>query len=178
MGQYYKLINFDKKEFVNPHELGSGLKAWECLANHPGVAAAMIVLMVSSPEIRGGGDLNSEHCDICHCFIGRWAGDRVALVGDYAEVSDLSSIGVDSKQAYEDCEDETVPVWTKRSTRNTLFRCMIPGDPHYGLYEGRRTVKASLYKNISKYVAHVIEAELDGRFVGTGWKEWKPNYGG
>ena len=29
MGQYHKLINLDKKEFVDPHKLGLGLKQVE-----------------------------------------------------------------------------------------------------------------------------------------------------
>ena len=32
MGQYWKAVNLDKREFVHPHRLGCGLKLWEQLA--------------------------------------------------------------------------------------------------------------------------------------------------
>jgi hypothetical protein len=34
MGQYYKLVNLDKKEFVSPWEIGGVAKLWEWAANH------------------------------------------------------------------------------------------------------------------------------------------------
>jgi hypothetical protein len=72
----------DKKEVINPHGLGSGLKLWEQIASYPGTGAALIVLLACSNG-RGGGDLKY------HPMVGRWAGDRIAVVGDYAEDGDL-----------------------------------------------------------------------------------------
>lgn len=83
MGQYWKAVNLDKKEFIHPHELGSGLKLWEIIANgEAGVGVALCILLADMPEPRGGGDLQPNP------FIGRWAGDRVALVGDYSREGD------------------------------------------------------------------------------------------
>ncbi|MEM3790654.1 MAG: hypothetical protein QW260_06175 [Thermoproteota archaeon] len=87
MGQYWLICNFDKKEFVSPDRLGAGYKLWECLAN-PGPGAALIILLAAEREVRGGGDLDLDTPGAAE-VIGRWAGDRVALVGDYAEDSDL-----------------------------------------------------------------------------------------
>lgn len=82
MSQYHYLCNFDKKEFVHPHKLGDGLKAREQVASGPGgIGSAMIYLMVC-PEPRGGGDFNPND------VMGRWHGDRVAIIGDYAEKGD------------------------------------------------------------------------------------------
>ena len=36
MGQYWIPVNLDKKEFIEPHKLASGLKLWEQMANFPG----------------------------------------------------------------------------------------------------------------------------------------------
>ena len=47
MGQYWLPVNLDKREFVNPHKLGAGLKLWEQLANHPGTC-----LLYTSPSPR------------------------------------------------------------------------------------------------------------------------------
>jgi hypothetical protein len=83
MGQYWKAVNLDKKEFINPHDLGAGLKLWEIIANgDAGVGVALCILLAEMPERRGGGDLEE------HPYIGRWVGDRVALVGDYAQEGD------------------------------------------------------------------------------------------
>ena len=85
MGQYWLTVNLDKREYINPHELGSGLKLREQLGTHPGPGAALIILLAAMPEARGGGDFKANP-DV----VGRWAGDRIALVGDYAERGDLS----------------------------------------------------------------------------------------
>ena len=165
MGQYWFPVNLDKKEYILPHELGTGLKLWEQLANHPGTGAALIVLLAAMPEARGGGDFDLEenwhgpertfpkfnvdpapmpedYPTIAHSVIGRWAGDRIALVGDYAENSDLPA-EFKASTIYDKCHDD---------------------------YEGK-----DKYTNITKYVVTVIEHELGGKFQGEGWKEWIEN---
>ena len=96
MGQYWLPVNLDKKEFIDPHVLGAGLKLWEQLASHPGTGAALVVLCAAMPEARGGGDLKANP-DI----VGRWAGDRIALVGDYAERKDIPT--EDASVIYDQC---------------------------------------------------------------------------
>lgn len=82
MGQYWLPVNLDKKEFIDPHKLASGLKLWEIIANDH-VGKALCILCAAMPSQRGGGDLME------HPAVGRWAGDRIALVGDYATDDDL-----------------------------------------------------------------------------------------
>jgi hypothetical protein len=141
MGQYWLPVNLDKHEFIDPHKLGAGLKLWEQLANHPGTAGALIVLTAAMPEPRGGGDFDvdtnmhgpervdmsregpmpDEYPAIAARTIGRWAGDRIALVGDYAEDGDLapehkaSTIyarcrGEDRPDAFTDITDDVAKV--------------------------------------------------------------------
>lgn len=175
MGQYWLVVNLDKKEFIDPHKLGAGLKLWEQLANHPGTGAALIVLLAAEREQRGGGDLDIDvnwhgperefpkhnitpgpmpegyilfdkdthevkestlYPDIARRTIGRWAGDRIAIVGDYAEDSDLPDSPVPASKIYDKC---------------------IEGE----------------FKDISDDVCRVIEHELHGKFVGDGWREFK-----
>jgi hypothetical protein len=101
MGQYWKPINIDKKEYIHPHTLGAGLKLWEQLANHPGIGEALIILLaLPACNGRGGGDLRP------HPVIGRWAGDRVILVGDYAEPEDYEDIINLDNHLYDECHDE------------------------------------------------------------------------
>ena len=86
MGQYHVLVNLDKKEVVTPHGLGLGLKQWEHLGEFNGTLAdAMYILMMTSPS-RGGGDFPSTNIS------SRWVGDRVLILGDYTQDSDVPSI--------------------------------------------------------------------------------------
>ena len=86
MGQYHVLVNLDKKEVVTPHGLGLGLKQWEHLGEFNGTLAdAMYILMMTSPS-RGGGDFPSTNIS------SRWVGDRVLILGDYTQDSDVASI--------------------------------------------------------------------------------------
>ena len=86
MGQYHVLVNVDKKEIVVPHGLGLGLKQYEHIGEFNGTLAdAMYILMMTSPA-RGGGDFPSTNIS------SRWSGDRVLVVGDYTEDSDVPSI--------------------------------------------------------------------------------------
>ena len=107
MGQYWYPVNLDKKEFVNPHKLGCGLKLWEQLANTPNTGDALLILCAAMPEKRGGGDLSHES-EAARRTIGRWAGDRIALVGDYAERSDLPD-EFQAEHIYDKCQNEE---WT------------------------------------------------------------------
>jgi hypothetical protein len=83
MGQYHVLVNLDKEEVVSPHGLGLGLKQYEHLGEFNGTLAdAMYILTMTSPN-RGNGDLPDTGIS------GRWAGDRVVVVGDYTSDADL-----------------------------------------------------------------------------------------
>jgi len=195
MGQYWKLVNLDKKEFVHPHKLGSGLKLWECLANSPGIGGAMIILQAAMPVPRGGGDLtldsdNDAYNEIAKRTIGRWAGDRVVLVGDYAEDSDLprrqkaSSI-YGKCMSKDDWRDDIKSCYSaiKKLNNGTLYSNELAPevtaqrikDYEDRIYKLKTEVWYNLYNDISDDVVKVIEYELDGRFHGEGWKEWKYN---
>lgn len=147
MGQYWKAVNLDKREYVHAHKLGSGLKLWEQLANHPGPGAALIILCAAHREVRGGGDLSMDS-DVAKRTIGRWAGDRVVLVGDYAENEDLPSVP-DFADLY--------------------GKCTSPAD----LDPDEGVDPTSLYTDVTDDVCAVIEAELNGTFTGTGWRHFE-----
>lgn len=85
MGQYWVCVNLDKKEYIFGHDLGHGIKLWEIAANFPGIQTGLVILLAAQPEPRGGGDFSEDGLTT----VGRWVGDRVVLVGDYAEDDDL-----------------------------------------------------------------------------------------
>lgn len=78
MGQYHRLVNIDKREWVDPHGLGLGSKQYEHTGCDASLADAMYVLVMTSPA-EGGGDFPFTEIS------GRWAGDRVLIVGDYTK---------------------------------------------------------------------------------------------
>jgi dsRNA-specific ribonuclease len=104
MGQYFKIVNVDKKEFLHPHAFGDGLKLLEFGASGGSTMLGLAVLLATSNG-RGGGDLlpedypkydpktNKLHKSRAHLkqekiiakVAGRWAGDRIAVVGDYSD---------------------------------------------------------------------------------------------
>ena len=89
MGQYFKAVNTDKKEYVCPWCIGGGAKLWEWAANPEG---AILTLLLRKSDEGGGGDYYGYHkgcgeggpiaCDLSP-VVGRWAGDRVMMLGDY-----------------------------------------------------------------------------------------------
>lgn len=106
MGQYFKAVNLDRREYVCPWCLGAGAKFHEWVANPQGAILAFLLRM--SNEC-GGGDISRYHFmtqPFCSSMIrktipvaldrdepnipfridsvcGSWVGDRIALVGDY-----------------------------------------------------------------------------------------------
>lgn len=201
MGQYWYPVNLDKKEFIHPHKLGTGLKLWEQLANHPGIGAALIVLMAAMPEARGGGDFDldanwhgperevpgkhnagpgpmpTKYPAIAKAVIGRWAGDRVVLVGDYAKNGDLPKAkrrpgDLPFSKVFSACHPKTKEVVNDDSI-GASYRNREGRYVHYV-----ETAPAK-FTDISEMVAKVIEHELNGEFVGfvgfvgDGWKDWK-----
>lgn len=82
MGQYWVAVNLDKKEYIDPWKFDSGGKLCEQLWN--GTGDALFLLLAEHKAIRGGGDLEPDEE-----FMGRWAGDRVILTGDYSEDGEL-----------------------------------------------------------------------------------------
>jgi hypothetical protein len=77
MGQYYCIVNLDKKEFLHPHKFGDGLKLLEFGCSGDGTMTGLAILLASGNG-RGGGDLDSSNP-----IVGSWAGDRIVVAGDY-----------------------------------------------------------------------------------------------
>ena len=89
MGQYYKIVNIKKKQYITPHTFGDGAKLMEFSMSASGVLAGLAILLADGNG-RGGGDLHSEN-DI----VGSWAGDNIVVAGDYADTGKYFFSGVD-----------------------------------------------------------------------------------
>lgn len=98
MGQYHYTVNLDKKQFIHPHKLGDGLKLLEQCGWSPGGTNDALHMLLAACSGRGGGDFQSDSE-----WIGSWAGDRIAVIGDYAEPDDIA--GVNAQEVYGQCGD-------------------------------------------------------------------------
>jgi hypothetical protein len=112
MGQYFKAVNYDKREYVCPWCVGGSAKLWEWAANPWGAIFTMLLRQSTASGggdyyHRGGREIQVRTDDpgsaetVLHeilkgvamegrpitpapdTTVGRWAGDRVGLVGDY-----------------------------------------------------------------------------------------------
>jgi hypothetical protein len=91
MGQYFLVVNLDKKEFIHPHKFGDGLKLLEFGCSSCSTLTALTLLLRKSNE-GGGGDFHEfEKCEL----VGSWAGDRIVIIGDY-----------DESKVYEEAENQ------------------------------------------------------------------------
>lgn len=87
MGQYHKIVNLDKKQVISPHEFTDGYKLLEW--GQGGFTTTALAALLACSNNRGGGDLQTEHE-----LIGSWAGDRIAVVGDYWEEDEAKAGGI------------------------------------------------------------------------------------
>jgi hypothetical protein len=79
MGQYYRIVNIKKKQYISPYLFGDGSKLMEFSMSANGVLAGLAILLADGNG-RGGGDLNSDNP-----IVGSWAGDNIVVAGDYAD---------------------------------------------------------------------------------------------
>ena len=79
MGQYYKIVNVKKKQYITPHTFGDGAKLMEFSMSRNGVLSGLSILLADGNG-RGGGDLGSDNP-----IVGSWAGDNIVIAGDYAD---------------------------------------------------------------------------------------------
>lgn len=158
MGQYHYTVNLDKKEFLNPHKLGNGLKLWEQGASQFGVTQALHALLAVSNG-RGGGDYHEDPE-----FVGRWGGDRIAVVGDYAERGDLPP-KFRAECIYEACgitEEDIAKYYPTEKERKERLGPYSPGD----------------WVDISELAVAFLCAEYDLEVTSsTGWRTIEPRKG-
>ena len=107
MGQYYKVVNITKKEFISPWTFDDGAKLVEFGASGEGTMFALAALL-SDGNGRGGGDIMSDNNND-NSLIGSWAGDKIVISGDYADDNFLTreekralkkSVGKDNVNLY------------------------------------------------------------------------------
>jgi len=168
MGQYHCIVNLDKHEFLNPWDMGEGAKLLEWGYGSGTMLTALAILLAVSNG-RGGGDYHCNEQDkTLDEWVGRWGGDRIAVVGDYAEDGDLApehhagAIWTACSNAREGTD--TTPL-EERIAENETKRAVY-GDYVDGWNEKERAIEEMQppYRNITAEMRRVIEADGVVRF--------------
>ena len=100
MGQYFIIVNLDKKEYLHPHKFNDGLKLLEFGCSSCGTLTALTLLLRKSNE-SGGGDISIEND-----LIGSWAENRIVIIGDYDE----SKLYNKAQEEYKDISDSILEI--------------------------------------------------------------------
>ena len=171
MGQYWIPVNITKREYIDPHKFGVGLKLWEQVGVAHGTTTAMFILTAAMPEPRGGGDFES------HPAIGRWAGDRIAVVGDYAEDDDIPGCEIPASVLYTLCKSKSEMEDSIKHWEDLVERGANESENSKRLRARIAYLKKNKkpFKDISKMVCGAIEKIMDGKFSGDGWRKFVPN---
>lgn len=95
MGQYHKVYNLDKREVIHAHDIDNGLKLLEqCGPGGKPTTSDAVWLLLANSNGRGGGDAPD------HPIVGRWAGDRLVVQGDYASDDDAAYLTEEDREGY------------------------------------------------------------------------------
>lgn len=121
MGQYHYVVNLDKHEYLHPHKFNDGLKLLEFGSSGQGTLLGLTFLLAKDDGL-GGGDFHAKREfpeTTAAELVGSWAGDRVAIYGDYGPEAE----GGDSPWADQDHPD--APEWTDISERVVTALCTV-----------------------------------------------------
>src|SRR5665213_451030 len=145
MGQYHHPVCIEAEEGLVPHILGCGLKEAEQVFTRPGTCAALVALV----SARGG----NMPADCSHSpLVGRWAGKRVLIQGDYAE-------------------DGDIPEWDGPPLSLLYHALRSPEDrqPWDGMPEGYWDT-VPLFADLSEEAVAFLEGACSVRFFGDSWR--------
>lgn len=137
MGQHFMPVNLDKHEFLDPHKLGDGLKFREQGSAEGGCGDAIRLLLAV------GLDRNE--------WIGRWAGDRIAVIGDYVRDDDMAA---------------------EHAAGSIYDRCLEDHTDAEALEVSRL---GPLYTDITDQLIPTLEQLYNVVYLGDGWRQrWSP----
>lgn len=106
MGQYWIVTNHTKREFLNPHKFGDGLKFREFAGSGSGTLAGLAYLLADPSSMgEGGGDMKSAGPSC-----GKWIGNNIEISGDYSHKrnGDPANVYTLARESYTDISDDLV----------------------------------------------------------------------
>lgn len=174
MGQYHNIINATRHEYLGAHELGNGVKMLEQSCSYGGVRASLVAFLA-----RRGGNMPA---DLSYSpLIGRWAGNAIMAIGDYAEAGDLPSWKgeLPEPELYRACREKP-----KRPARG--YHWLVQGESEtQAILRGKREHQEALaeweafcakhrpVRNVAPKVKGLLESACNIRFKGNdGWIDY------
>ena len=101
MGQYFLIVNLDRKEYIDPPLK----KLWEIAAN-PEIGGVLAYLLATDNPDGTGLYLKWMNNELK--WFGKWCGDRIALVGDYGrQAPNFKKVGTDYNTLIAEFKDIT-----------------------------------------------------------------------
>jgi hypothetical protein len=145
MGQYHHPVCIEAEEGFVPHNLGCGLKEAEQIFTRPGTCAALVALVSAR-----GGNMPADYSQ--SPLVGRWAGKRVLVQGDYAE-------------------DGDIPDWDGPPLSLLYHALRSPEErgPWEGMTEGYWDT-VPVFADLSEEAAAFLEGACSVRFFGDNWR--------
>jgi hypothetical protein len=134
MGQYHHPVCIEAEEGLDPAGMDSGLKEGEQGFNRPSTPNAIVALVCAR-----GGNMPAD-CSQSR-LIGRWAGKRVLIQGDYAD-------------------DDDIPGW-KGPRLSKLYRAMRPVEDRKPEKDWRTT---PVFADITRDACAFLEAACSVRY--------------
>ena len=90
--QHHLIVNLDKRQFLEPNDFGDQATLTGFGNEAQGTMTALAVLLARDNGF-GAGDVQLPHETPDGALIGSWAGDRIAIVGDFASSPALTESG-------------------------------------------------------------------------------------
>jgi hypothetical protein len=146
MGQYFRVINKTKKELLNPHTFGSGLKIGEIISSRGEILQGLALLLAEG---------HIEYKDSIpkpSTIIGRWQGDKITILGDSAydkEGNNIWDTMCDSKaelkKLWKDISSETYSVLLENSPIRDRKAKQIKKDGTKWMYSCEKALMEKLF---------------------------------
>lgn len=126
MGQYYKIVNTTKRQYLDPSAFGDGLKLMAFANSESGVMSALALLLAQGNG-KGGGDFRG-----IDKMIGSWAGDSIIVLGDYSEMH-FEVPGIENPRNYDLYNMLSVKKFGFKDISTKLIKLMVDTNPHHPL---------------------------------------------
>ena len=120
MSQYFMVVNHSIREYLHPHDIGENASFMGLI--HGDTSTLLAYLLRTSKEL-GYGDIIKDLE-----YNGRWAGDRIEILGDYHDQDHYLDIENDYHNITREAYEEYMENATIKPQINRTYSEIIP-DP-------------------------------------------------
>ena len=155
MGQYFLIVNKDKKQFLDAWKFGEGVETLQAVSGYHAQAVALLTCRME--DVR---DTNNN-------LLGSWSGDFVAAVGEYASPKRRGTIF--TKPPATNLKTSVTKLWRCSATRTNPFVGNSPKKPRI------RDTKNSFIISETRLTKPAARRS-NRRFIEVIGSEWRESY--